>query len=70
MTYITADELIPIAGECGQKHTISIGLLLGIILACSYAKRMKCLWWNECYVETLARELKSKYERGSFIDDR
>lgn len=31
MTYITADELIPIAGERGHKHTISIGLLLGII---------------------------------------
>ena len=31
MTYITADELIPIAGERGHKHTMSIGLLLGII---------------------------------------
>jgi ZIP family zinc transporter len=31
MTYITADELIPIAGERGYKHTMSIGLLLGII---------------------------------------
>jgi hypothetical protein len=44
MTYITADELIPIAGERGHKHTMSR--------------------WNECYIETLARELKSKYERG------
>ncbi len=31
MTYITADELIPIAGERGHRHTMSIGLLLGII---------------------------------------
>ncbi|MFH0748707.1 MAG: ZIP family metal transporter [Candidatus Bathyarchaeota archaeon] len=31
MTYITADELIPIAGERGHKHTMSVGLLLGII---------------------------------------
>jgi ZIP family zinc transporter len=31
MTYITADELIPIASERGHKHTMSIGLLLGII---------------------------------------
>jgi ZIP family zinc transporter len=31
MTYITADELIPIAGERGHKHVMSIGLLLGII---------------------------------------
>ncbi len=31
MTYITADELIPVAGERGHKHTMSIGLLLGII---------------------------------------
>jgi ZIP family zinc transporter len=29
MTYITAEELIPIAGEHGHKHTMSIGLLLG-----------------------------------------
>jgi len=33
MTYITADELIPIAHEYGYKHTVSVGLLLGIILA-------------------------------------
>jgi zinc transporter ZupT len=31
MTYITADELIPIASERGHKHTMSICLLLGII---------------------------------------
>ena len=31
MVYITADELIPIAHEYGQKHTVSIGILLGII---------------------------------------
>ncbi len=30
MTYITADELIPISCERGHKHTMSIGLLLGI----------------------------------------
>ena len=33
MTYITADELIPIAHEYGFKHTVSVGLLLGIIFA-------------------------------------
>jgi len=43
---------------------------LGDLRACSYAQRMRCVWWNECYVETLAGELKSKYERGSVIDDR
>jgi len=31
MTYITADELIPIANEYGHKHSVSIGILLGII---------------------------------------
>ena len=31
MTYITADEILPIAHEYGHKHTVSIGLLLGII---------------------------------------
>jgi ZIP family zinc transporter len=31
MTYITADELIPIAHEHGHKHAVSIGILLGII---------------------------------------
>lgn len=31
MTYITADELIPIAYEHGHKHAMSIGILLGII---------------------------------------
>jgi ZIP family zinc transporter len=31
MTYITADELIPIAHEHGHKHVMSIGILLGII---------------------------------------
>jgi len=33
MTYITADELIPVAHEYGHKHTISVALLLGIIFA-------------------------------------
>jgi ZIP family zinc transporter len=33
MTYITADELIPVAHEYGYKHTVSVGLLLGIIFA-------------------------------------
>lgn len=33
MTYITADELIPVACEYGYKHTVSIGLLIGIIFA-------------------------------------
>jgi len=31
MTYITADELIPIAHEYGHKHMVSIGILLGIV---------------------------------------
>jgi ZIP family zinc transporter len=31
MTYITADEIIPIAHEHGHKHVVSIGILLGII---------------------------------------
>jgi len=31
MTYVTADELIPIAHEYGHKHAVSIGILLGII---------------------------------------
>jgi len=33
MTYITADELIPVAHEYGFKHTVSVSLLLGIIFA-------------------------------------
>ena len=33
MTYITADELIPVAHEYGFKHTVSVGLLLGVIFA-------------------------------------
>jgi ZIP family zinc transporter len=33
MTYITADELIPVAHEYGFKHTVSVGLLFGIIFA-------------------------------------
>jgi ZIP family zinc transporter len=33
MTYITADELIPVAHEYGYKHTVSVGLLLGLIFA-------------------------------------
>jgi ZIP family zinc transporter len=33
MTYITADELIPVAHEYGYKHTVSAALLLGIIFA-------------------------------------
>ena len=33
MTYITADELIPVSHEYGFKHTVSVGLLLGIIFA-------------------------------------
>ena len=33
MTCITADELIPVAHEYGFKHTVSVGLLLGIIFA-------------------------------------
>lgn len=31
MTYITADELIPIAHERGHKHSVSIGILLGMM---------------------------------------
>jgi len=33
MTYITADELIPVAHEYGHKHMVSVSLLLGIIFA-------------------------------------
>jgi zinc transporter, ZIP family len=33
MTYITADELIPVAHEYGYKHTVSVGLLLGLVFA-------------------------------------
>jgi len=33
MTYITADELIPVAHEYGFKHTVSVSLLLGIMFA-------------------------------------
>jgi len=33
MTYITADELVPIAHKYGYKHTVSIGILIGIIFA-------------------------------------
>jgi ZIP family zinc transporter len=33
MTYITADELIPVAHEYGFKHTVSVSLLLGIVFA-------------------------------------
>jgi ZIP family zinc transporter len=33
MTYITADELIPVAHDYGYKHTVSASLLLGIIFA-------------------------------------
>jgi ZIP family zinc transporter len=33
MTYITADELIPVAHEYGHKHTVSVSLLVGIIFA-------------------------------------
>ena len=33
MTYITADELIPVAHEYGHKHVVSVSLLLGIIFA-------------------------------------
>jgi ZIP family zinc transporter len=33
MTYITADELIPVAHEYGYKHTVSAALLLGIVFA-------------------------------------
>jgi len=33
MTYITADELIPVAHEYGHKHAVSVGLLFGIIFA-------------------------------------
>lgn len=31
MTYITADELIPVAHEYGHKHVVSVGLLSGIL---------------------------------------
>jgi len=33
MTYITADELIPVAHEYGHKHVVSVSLLLGIIFS-------------------------------------
>jgi ZIP family zinc transporter len=33
MTYVTADELIPVAHEYGHKHVVSVSLLLGIIFA-------------------------------------
>jgi ZIP family zinc transporter len=33
MTYITADELIPVAHEYGHKHVVSVGLLLGMLFA-------------------------------------
>jgi ZIP family zinc transporter len=33
MTYITADELIPVSHEYGYKHTVSVSLLFGIIFA-------------------------------------
>jgi len=33
MTYIVADELIPVAHEYGYKHTVSTSLLIGIIFA-------------------------------------
>jgi ZIP family zinc transporter len=33
MTYITADELIPVAHDYGHKHTVSVSLLLGMIFA-------------------------------------
>ncbi len=33
MIYLTADELIPVAHEYGYKHTVSVGVLLGIVLA-------------------------------------
>lgn len=33
MTYITADELIPVAHEYGYKLTVSVSLLLGIMFA-------------------------------------
>jgi ZIP family zinc transporter len=33
MTYITADELIPVSHEYGYKHTVSVSLLLGMIFA-------------------------------------
>jgi hypothetical protein len=38
---------------------------LGDLRACSYAQRMRCVWWNECYVETLARELKVSMNGGA-----
>ncbi len=33
MTYITADELIPVAHEYGHKHVVSVGLLAGMLFA-------------------------------------
>ena len=33
MTYITADELIPVAHEYGHKHVVSMGLLSGMLFA-------------------------------------
>ncbi len=33
MTYITADELIPVAHDYGHKHTVSVSLLVGMIFA-------------------------------------
>lgn len=33
MTYITADELIPVAHGYGHKHTVSVALLVGIVFA-------------------------------------
>jgi ZIP family zinc transporter len=33
MTYITADELIPVAHEYGYKHTVTVGLLFGMMFA-------------------------------------
>lgn len=33
MTYITADELIPVAHEYGHKHVVSVGLLSGMLFA-------------------------------------
>jgi len=33
MTYLTADELLPVACEYGHKHTVSVGLLVGMMFA-------------------------------------
>jgi ZIP family zinc transporter len=33
MSYITADELIPVAHEYGHKHVVSVGLLSGMLFA-------------------------------------